>query len=166
MIILFLKKNCEKIMALIVYVDDMVVTGKDPSKQKALKEYLSREFKMKDLKDLKYFLRIEVSRSPKGIFLSQKKYAIDLLSETRMSAYQPSETPMEDGLKLEVKEDQVPVNKGRYQRLVGKLMYLAYTRPDISYALSTVSQFMHNPGEKYMQAVMKIINYLKAALGK
>ncbi|XP_020262438.1 uncharacterized protein LOC109838399 [Asparagus officinalis] len=83
-----------------------------------------------------------------------------------MSACQPSETPMEEGVKLEVETEQVPVDKGRYQRLVGKLMYLTHTRPDTSYALSTVSQFMHNPGEKHMQVVMKIISYLKAAPGK
>ncbi|KAM7531655.1 hypothetical protein LguiB_035065 [Lonicera macranthoides] len=163
---LFLKKSHEKITALIVYVDDMVLTGNDPQEQQALKKLLSQEFEMKDLGSLKYFLGIEVSRSSKCIFLSQRKYALDLLNETGMSACQPSETPMEEGLKLEVETDQVPVDKGRYQRLVGRLMYLAHTRPDISYALSIVSQFLHNPGEKHMQAVMRIISYLKATPGK
>lgn len=73
---------------------------------------------------------------------------------------------MEEGLKLEIEADQVPANKGRYQRLVGRLMYLAHTRPDIAYALSVVSQFMHNPREKHMNAVMRILSYLKAAPGK
>ncbi|KAM7472007.1 hypothetical protein LguiA_010190 [Lonicera macranthoides] len=159
---LFLKKNHGKITALIVYVDDMVLTGNDPQEQHALKKLLSQEFEMKDLGSLKYFLGIEVSRSSKDIFLSQRKYVLDLLNETGMSACQLSETPMEEGLKLEVETDQVPVDKGRYQRLVGRLMYLAHTRPDISYALSIVSQFLHNPGEKHMQAVMRIISYLKA----
>ena len=147
---LFFKKRHEKITALIVYVDDTVVTENNPCEQQALKKHLSREFEVKDLRDLKYFLGIEVSRSSKGIFLFQRKYALDLLSETRMSACQPSETPIEEGLKLEVETNQVLVDKGRYQRLVGKLMYLAHTRPDISYALSIVSQFMHNLGEKHM----------------
>ncbi|KAI5334683.1 hypothetical protein L3X38_024816 [Prunus dulcis] len=73
---------------------------------------------------------------------------------------------MEEGLKLEIKADQVPANKGHYQRLVKRLMYLAHTRPDIAYALSVVSQFMHNPGEKHMNAMMRILSYLKATLGK
>jgi hypothetical protein len=60
----------------------------------------------------------------------------------------------------------VPVDKGRYQRLVGRLMYLAHTRPDLAYALSIVSQFMHNPGEQHMNAVMRILRYLKSAPGK
>ena len=83
-----------------------------------------------------------------------------------MSAWQPSDTPVEEGLKLRVESDQVPVDKGRYHRLIGILMYLAHTRPDLAYALSIVSQFMHNPGEQHMNAVMGILRYLKSALGK
>ena len=72
---LFLKKQQGKITALIVYADDMVVTGNDPEEREALQDYLSREFEMKDLGPLKYFLGIEVSRFDKWIFLSQRKYA-------------------------------------------------------------------------------------------
>ncbi|WKA11750.1 hypothetical protein VitviT2T_029220 [Vitis vinifera] len=151
---LFLKKQHGKITALIVYVDDMVVTRNDPEERKTLQNYLSREFEMKDLGPLKYFLGIEVSRSSEGIFLSQRKYALDLLQETGMSGCQPVNTPIEEGLKLCVEPNQVSTDKGRYQRLVGRLMYLAHTRPDLAYALSVVSQYMHNPGEQHMNAVM------------
>ena len=85
----------------------MVVTGNDPEERKALQNYLSREFEMKDLGPLKYFLGIEVSRSSEGIFLSQRKYALDLLQETRMSGCQPVDTPIEEGLKLCVEPNQV-----------------------------------------------------------
>ncbi|XP_024031819.1 uncharacterized protein LOC112094619 [Morus notabilis] len=163
---LFLKKRHGKITAFIVYVDDMIVTGNDPKEMKALKEYLSKEFEMKDLGSLKYFLGIEESRSSKGIFISQRKYDVDLLHETGMSACQPADTPMEEGLKLCIETSQVPVDRRRYQRLVGRLMYLAHTRPNLAYALSIVSQFMHNPGEKHMNAVMRILRYLKFAPGK
>ncbi|WKA05326.1 hypothetical protein VitviT2T_023300 [Vitis vinifera] len=163
---LFLKKQHGKITALIVYVDDMVVTGNDPKERKALQNYLSKEFEMKDLGHLKYFLGIEVSRSSEGIFLSQRKYALDLLQETGMSGCQPVNTPIEEGLKLCVEPNQVSTDKGRYQRLVGRLMYLAHTRPDLAYALSVVSQYMHNPREQHMNAVMRILRYLKNAPGK
>ena len=73
---------------------------------------------------------------------------------------------MEEGLKLCIESNQVLVDKGRYQRLVGRLMYLAHTRPDLAYALSIVSQFMHNPGEQHMNPVMRIFRYLKSAPGK
>ncbi|KAL0451458.1 UNVERIFIED_CONTAM: Retrovirus-related Pol polyprotein from transposon TNT 1-94 [Sesamum latifolium] len=125
---LFLKHNKEKVTALIVYVDDMIVTGNDPEERKA------REFEMKDLGQLKYSLGIEVSRSQKGIFLSQRKYALDLLNEMGMTACSPASTPMEENLKLSMHPSQVPTNKERYQRLVGRLMYLAHTRPDLAYS--------------------------------
>ncbi|XP_057835178.1 uncharacterized mitochondrial protein AtMg00810-like [Cryptomeria japonica] len=144
----------------------MVVTRNDPEERKALQGYLSSEFEMKDLGPLKHFLGIEVSRSDKGIFLSQRKYALDLLRETSMSACQPIDTPVEEGLKLCIESNQVPVDKGRYQRLVGRLMYLAHTRPNLAYALSIVSQFMHNPGEQHMNVVLRILRYLKSAPGK
>ena len=76
---LLLKKQYGKITTLIVYVDDMVVTRNDPEEKKALQNYLSREFEMKDIGHLKYFFGIEVSRSSEGIFLSQIKYVLDLL---------------------------------------------------------------------------------------
>ena len=163
---LFFKRNQDKITALIVYVDDMVLTGNDLEEMKLLQEYLSKEFEIKDLGSLKYFLGIEVSRSKNGIFLSQRKYTLDLLKETGMSACQLIDTPMEEGLKLCVESNQIPIDKGRYQRLVGRLMYLAHTRPDLAYALSVVSQFMHNPGEQHMNSVMRILRYLKSAPGK
>ncbi|XP_059663880.1 uncharacterized mitochondrial protein AtMg00810-like [Cornus florida] len=163
---LFLKKQQGKITTLIVYVDDMVVTGNDPEEMKALKKYLSREFEMKDLGPLRYFLGIEVSRSNKRIFLSQRKYALDLLQETGMTSCQLAATPVEEGLKLCVESNQVPANKGRYQRLVGRLMYLAHTRPDLAYALNIVCQFMRDPGEQHMNAVMCILRYLKSVPGK
>ncbi|RVW37258.1 Retrovirus-related Pol polyprotein from transposon RE1 [Vitis vinifera] len=122
---LFLKKQHGKITTLIVYVDDMVVTGNNPEERKTLQNYLSREFEMKDLGPLKYFLGIEVSRSSEGIFLSKRKYALDLLQETEMLGCQPINTPIEE-----------------------------------------VSQYMYNSGEQHMNAVMRILRYLKNAPGK
>ena len=78
----------------------MIVIGNDPKERRTLKDYLFKEFEMKDLGPLKYFLGIKVSRSNKEIFLSQRKYALDLLQETGMSACQPTDTPVEEGLKL------------------------------------------------------------------
>ncbi|RVW88729.1 Retrovirus-related Pol polyprotein from transposon RE1 [Vitis vinifera] len=86
--------------------------------------------------------------------------------ETGMSGCQLVNTPIEEGLKLCVEPNQVSTDKGRYQRLVGRLMYLAHTRPGLAYALSVVSQYMHNPEEQHMNAVMRILRYLKNAPGK
>ena len=99
---------------------------------------MAMEFEVKDLRTLKYFLGMEVPRSKKGISISQRKYTLDLLEETGMLGYKPIETPIEqeDKAKL-IKGDTV--DKGRYQRLVGKLIYLSHARPDIAFAVSIVS---------------------------
>ena len=80
-----------------------------------------------------------------------------------MLACQP---PVEECLKLCVKSDLIPIDKGRYQRLVDILMYLAHTRPNLAYILSIVSQFMHDPREQHMNVVMRILRFLKVVLGK
>ena len=103
---------------LIVYVDDIVVTGSDKEGMSKLKECLLSEFKIKDLGRLKYFLGIEVAHSKEGIFISQQKYIIDLLTETGMLGCKAIDTPIEPNHKLgEILEDSV-VDKGCYQRLV------------------------------------------------
>jgi hypothetical protein len=127
---------------------------------------LASEFEMKDLGALKYFLGIEVARSKQGIFLSQQKYILDILTDTGMLASKPVDTPMELNHQLGEYPDQVPTNKERYQRLVGKLIYLGHTRPDIAYVVSVVSQFMHAPSEAHMDAVNRIPRYLKSAPGR
>jgi Reverse transcriptase (RNA-dependent DNA polymerase) len=163
---LFFKRREEKLTVLIIYVDDMIITGNDRDEIKRLEERLSKEFEMKNLGGLKYFLGIEVIRTKQGITLSQRKYILDLLAEVGMMDCKPADTPLIRNLKLEEHSDQIPVNKERYQRLVGKLIYLSHTRPDIAYAVSLVSQFMHHPGEEHMKAVMGIIRYLKGTPGK
>ncbi|PRQ47582.1 putative RNA-directed DNA polymerase [Rosa chinensis] len=131
-----------------------------------LKDLLASEFEMKDLGSLKYFLGIEVARGSSGIFLCQRKYVLDLLTETGMLGCRPADTPIEQNHKLAEYPNQTLTKKARYQRLVGRLIYLSHTRPDIAYAVSVVSQFMHNPSETHMEAVIRILRYLKSAPGK
>ncbi|CAL5415338.1 unnamed protein product [Camellia sinensis] len=163
---LFLKHYKGKITALIIYVDDMIITGDDVGGISKLQEYLATEFEMKNLGGLKYFLGIEVARSKQGIFLSQRKYVLDLLAETGMLDCKAEDTPIVQNHHLGEYSDQLPANKERYQRIVGRLMYLAHTRPDITYAVSVVSQFMHCPSKDHMNAVVRILRYLKSAPGK
>ncbi|WJZ97833.1 hypothetical protein VitviT2T_016408 [Vitis vinifera] len=163
---LFLKHRLGKITALIVYVDDMIITGDDVEEISRLQDQLSTEFEMKNLGGLKYFLGIEVARSRQGIFLSQRKYILDLLAEVGLLECKPADIPIVQNHKLGEYVDQVPADKQRYQRLVGKLIYLSHTRPDIAYAVSVVSQFMHRPSEGHMDAVMRILRYLKSSPGK
>lgn len=162
---LFLKRRGNLITCLIIYVDDMIITGDDVEEIDRLKKNLFQEFEMKDLGNLKYFLGIEVLRSEGGIFLRQKKYTLDILAETGLLDCKPVETPMLVNHGLQISEEAEPTEQGRYQRLVGKLIYLSHTRPDIAYAVGIVSQFMHRPQKDHYEVALRIVKYLKGTAG-
>ncbi|KAH9751535.1 hypothetical protein KPL71_014332 [Citrus sinensis] len=155
-----------KMAVLIVYVDDIILTGSDGDEMSRLKKHLASEFEIKDLGPLRYFLGMEVARSRMGISVSQRKYVLDLLEEIGMSGCRPSDTPVDPNQKLGEVSNGVLVDKGRYQRLVGKLIYLSHTRPDIAFAISAVSQYMHSPYAEHLEAVHKILRYLKSTPGR
>ncbi|KAJ9703116.1 hypothetical protein PVL29_004756 [Vitis rotundifolia] len=136
---LFLKHRQSKVTALIVYVDDMIITGDDAEEISRLQEQLSIKFEMKNLGGLKYFLGIEVARSKKGIFISQRKYVLNLLMKVGLLKCKPVDMPIVQNHRLGEYSNQVSADKVRYQRLVGKLIYLSHTRPDIAYVVSVVS---------------------------
>ena len=123
-------------------------------------------FEIKNLRNLKYFLETEVTRSKEDISVSQRKYTLDLLTETSMLACYPTATHIEFNCKLGNLGDKVPVDKEQYKHLMGKLIYLSHTRLDISYAVSAISRFMQAPYEEHMEAVNRILRYLKTTPGK
>jgi hypothetical protein len=120
---------------------------------------------VKDLGFLRYFLGIEVSRGSKGIYLSQRKYIIDLLREIGMYGSRPAATPIEQNNRLSSNEGR-SVDRECYQNLVGRLIYLSHTRPDIAFSISVVSQFMHDPKTIHLEAVNRILRYLKGCPGR
>uniref|UniRef100_A0A2N9E4Z4 Integrase catalytic domain-containing protein n=1 Tax=Fagus sylvatica TaxID=28930 RepID=A0A2N9E4Z4_FAGSY len=162
----FFKKTRTGIVILVVYVDDIVITGSDKEGIQILINHLSSSFLTKDLGKLRYFLGIEVARSKAGISLSQRKYTLDILQDTGYLGSKPVATPMEPNLKLMPDKGDFVDDPDTYRRLVGKLIYLTITRPDISYAVSIVSQFMTNPRVPHMNAVIRILKYLKNAPGR
>ena len=146
-----------------MYVDDIILTDNDLKEMERLKGIMAREFEIKDLRPLRYFLRMEVAMSKKGIAVSQRKYTLDLLKETSMLNCKSIDTPMDQNKKNKV---GTHVDRGRYQWLVGKFIYLSHTRPDIAFAVSVVSQYMHAPCEEHLKAMSQIFRYLKITLGK
>jgi len=162
---MFVKHSLDgKIALFIVYVDDIIILGDDYDQINHLKNLLAEEFEVKDLGQLKYFLGMEIARIKNGIFVSQRKYTLDLLQETGMLGCKAANATIEPVKRSE--EESVAADKDRYQSLVGKLIYLTHTRPDIGFSVSMTSRSMSNPTENDMRNVNRILQYLKGTPGQ
>uniref|UniRef100_A0A1J3DVK1 Retrovirus-related Pol polyprotein from transposon TNT 1-94 n=2 Tax=Noccaea caerulescens TaxID=107243 RepID=A0A1J3DVK1_NOCCA len=162
---LFTLHNQEGIIVVLIYVDDIIISGNNKVGIQSTKDYLHSVFEIKDLGALKYFLGIEVCRSEEGLFLSQRKYILDLLRETGTMEAKPAPTPLEDQYKAHQQgenEANVPFHDAKlYRRIVGKLIYLTLTRPDLCFAVNQVSQFMQAPLECHWIMVDRILRYIR-----
>ena len=161
---LFLRRSERGIVLLLLYVDDMIITGDDITGISELKQFLSQQFEMKDLGSLSYFLGLEVSSVPTGYTLSQVKYASDLLLKSGISDTKIASTPLEYEVKLNVEDGELLSNPTLYRPLVGSLIYLTVTRPDIAHAVHIVSQFMAAPRTPHYTAVLHILRYVKGTI--
>ena len=148
-----------------MYVDNIIITGDDKAANLLLSQRLAQIFEVKSLGRMRYFLGIEVAYSKTGIFISQHKYIMDLLKETGMSDCKPSAVPIDPNSKLKIDEKDSHTDKGRYQRLIGKLNYLNHTRPNIAYIVGLLSQFMKDPRESHWQAAHRVLAYLEGTAG-
>ncbi|GKD36308.1 ribonuclease H-like domain-containing protein, partial [Tanacetum coccineum] len=165
---LYTKSDKGVFLALLVYVDDIIITGNSVYEIKKFKVFLKSKFMIKDLGKLKYFLGIEVVDTDKGICLNHKKYVLDLLSEYGMIACKPAKTPLMSKLVISNEasdKDPLLENIIDYQKLMGKLIYLTNTRPDISYVVHCLSQFMHSSLTSHLKIAFKILRYLKSCPG-
>lgn len=162
---LFTCQKGKSFTALLIYVDDILITGNDVNAIAALKQFLHSHFRIKDLGDLKYFLGIEVSRSRKGIFISQRKYALEILRDSGLLGAKPVSFPMEQNMKLS-DSGELLKDLSQYRRLVGRLIYLTVTRPDITYSVHVLSRFMHAPRKPHMEAALRVLRFLKNSPGQ
>ncbi|KAL0641383.1 hypothetical protein Bca4012_103791 [Brassica carinata] len=136
----------------------------------ATKEFLKSVFDIKDLGEMKYFLGIEICRSNEGLFMSQRKYTMDMLKETDVLGGKIAKTPLEEGYKVlgegEVEEKQLFDDAKLYRKMVGKLIYLTITKPDICFAVNQVSQHMQAPKVHHWNMVDRILRYLSGTPGQ
>lgn len=150
----------------LIYVDDLIISGNDSSAINAFKQYLNDCFHMKDLGVLKYFLGIEVARSPEGIFLCQRKYTLDIIAEAGLLGAKPAGFPIEQNHHLAVAKGPFLDDPEKYRRLVGRLIYLSFTRPDLAYTVHILAQFMQQPRQEHWDAALHTVRYLKGCPGQ
>jgi hypothetical protein len=163
---LFLKKVGSSFTALLVYVDDIVLAGNNSLEINSVKSFLDKSFQIKDLGKLRFFLGLEIARSKHGILLNQRKYTLELLEDSGNLAAKPSSSPYDSSLKLHDSESPPYNDPSAYRRLIGRLLYLTTTRPDITFAVQQLSQFVSSPRDVHYQAATKVLRYLKASPAK
>ncbi|GJY02031.1 uncharacterized mitochondrial protein-like protein [Tanacetum coccineum] len=157
----FTKESC--IMYLLVYVDDLILTGNNESLLTLFTIRLNREFAIKDLGELSYFLGLEVSYTDDGLFLSQAKYATYVLTRAELLDSKPVSTPLATN-EVFLLGGSPFADPNLYRSLVGALQYLTITRPDLSYAVNQATQLLHAPTEAHFQSVKRILRYVKGTI--
>jgi transposase InsO family protein len=148
-------------VALLVYVDDILLTGSDSKLIAQLKTHLQQQFKTNDLGPISRYLGVQFDRTATGLHMHQRQYALSILQLFQMEDCKPSLTPLPKGLSLSKNSDTPPVDATLYRMLVGKLLFLTKTRPDLTHAVSVVSRFMQNPQEAHLQAAKHILRYVR-----
>jgi hypothetical protein len=148
---------------LLLYVDDMIITGDDTEYIAFVKAHLSDQFFMSDLGPLRYFLGIEISFTPEGFFLSQEKYIQDL-DRTSLTDHQTAETPIELNVHLMVTDGEPLEDPTRYHHIVASLVYLGVTKLDISYSVHIMSQFVSTPTQIHYSHLFHVMRYLRGTI--
>jgi len=152
---------------MLVYVDDIIVASSSQEAVDALLRDLEKDFAIKDLGNLHYFLGIQVQRKKGELLLTQERYASDILKRVNMQLCKPVKTPLNTTEKLSVTSGtRLGVEDStRYRSIVGALQYLTLTRPDLSFSVNKVCQFLHSPTTVHWEAVKRILRYVQGTIG-
>lgn len=159
---MFVLRNGNEVVYLLVYVDDILITGNSKPAITRVLKLLADRFSVKDAEDLNYFLGIEAHRTAKGLHLCQRKYILDVLQQFNINDAKPVSTPMASSPKLTLTSGAALSDPTPFWKLFESLQYLQFTRPDIAYAVNRLSQFMHRPTDAHWQATKRILRYLQA----
>jgi len=159
----FCRRN-GKLTILLLYVDDLIITGDDQETISKLKTTLQQEFEMTDLGDANSYLGVDIHRQPTGIFINQKGYITKLLEKFNLQNCNPTNIPIDPKIHLQKEMGTGQADPELYRSLVGSLIYLTHTRPDLSYAVSCVSRYMQAPENAHYQAAKKILRYLRGTM--
>ncbi|KAH9783113.1 hypothetical protein KPL71_009187 [Citrus sinensis] len=161
---LFYKWIGDQVIFVLVYVDDIIITGSSDQMVQQVITNMQNAFALKDLGKLSYFLGIEVTKTASGIYLSQSKYIADILAKHNMADCSPVPTPMATGHYLTKGSGSVISNSSQYRSAVGALQYVTLTRPEIAFSVNKLSQFLASPTAEHWESCKRLLRYLKGTI--
>nr|GEY19460.1 hypothetical protein [Tanacetum cinerariifolium] len=161
---LFIRCFYDDIFVVQVYVDDIIFGSTHPRYIQLFSDLMKSRFEMSMMGEMMFFLGLQVNQSPCGIFINQSKYVLEILKKYGMESYDPVGTPMEIKDKLDLYQNGTPVDATRYHSMIGALMYLTFSRPNIVYATCLSAQYQAKPTEKHLKEVKRIFRYLQGTV--
>uniref|UniRef100_A0A2N9FV76 Reverse transcriptase Ty1/copia-type domain-containing protein n=1 Tax=Fagus sylvatica TaxID=28930 RepID=A0A2N9FV76_FAGSY len=161
---LFIFRQGPTVLYLLLYVDDIILTGSHQDAITELVAALASVFELKDLGRLTYFLGLQIDYQSNGFFVHQTKYALDILTRHNMSTTKPCSTPFVSSSR-DSSSDSTPLSDPYiFRSLVGALQYLTFTRPDLSYAVNSLCQHMHRPSVAHLVAAKRVLRYVRGTI--
>ncbi|GJR57327.1 retrovirus-related pol polyprotein from transposon TNT 1-94 [Tanacetum coccineum] len=161
---LFTRKTGKHILLVQIYVDDIIFASTDPTACTIFSKEMNSKFQMSMMVQMSFFLGLQVSQSPRGIFINQAKYALEILKKYGMDLTNPVDTPMVDRLKLDEDLKGIPVDQTRLRGMIGSLMYLTANRPDLVFAVCICARYQAKPTKKHLEAIKRVFWYLRGTI--
>ncbi|XP_028189629.1 uncharacterized protein LOC114375925 [Glycine soja] len=156
---LYVKIDGADILIISLYVDDLFVTGNNLSLVEKFKKEMMVVFEMTDLGLMMFFLGMEIKQG--GVFVCQKKYAKEILKKFKLEECKEMNTPMNQKERLYKEDGTEKIDQAYFRSMIGCLLYLSVTRPDILNVVSILSRFMHCASEMHLKAAKRVIRYVK-----
>ncbi|KAJ9680162.1 hypothetical protein PVL29_019450 [Vitis rotundifolia] len=161
---LFIKTKEKDMLLVQIYVDDIIFGATNDSLCEDFSKCMHSEFEMSMMGELNFFLGLQIKQPKEGTFINQAKYIKDLLKRFNMEEAKVMKTPISSSIKLDMDEKGKSIDSTMYKGMIGSLLYLTASRPDIMYSICLCARFQSCPKESYLSAVKRILRYLKGTM--
>ncbi|GJS41421.1 retrovirus-related pol polyprotein from transposon TNT 1-94 [Tanacetum coccineum] len=161
---LFIRKTGKHTLHVQIYVDDIIFASTDPKDCDRFSNEMSSKFQMSMMGQISFFLGLQISQNPRGIFINQSKYANEILKKFDLHKSDPVDTPMVERTKLDEDLSGTPVDQTKYRSMIGSLMYLTASRPDLVFVVCMCARYQSRPTKKHLEAVKRVFRYLQGTI--
>nr|GEV62455.1 retrovirus-related Pol polyprotein from transposon TNT 1-94 [Tanacetum cinerariifolium] len=163
---LFIRREGKELLLVQIYVDDIIFVASTPELCDLFAKTMCSKFKMSMMGKISFFLGLQISQSPRGIFINQSKYALESLQKYDFDSCDPVDTPMVEKSKMDEDKERKAVDPSHYRSMIGTLLYLTASRPDLQFAICMCARYQDWPTEKHLHTVKRIFQYLRGTVNR